>query len=417
MSTVTPNLGLTLPTPNVDVGWGSTLNDNFTLIDDIFGAGTSGTTINVNVGGSNTFLLAGTMILGSGDGTATTSPPTIRGPARTGTNAAGSDITIDAANGTGTAGSGKFIFRTAPAGPAGTVADVMQNALVIGRGSDTYLIDVGAGGSAATGGVATLRLNGSSAGVGSAGGAALFIANDGVNTGAFGNRSTIFAGTTAFDDSTVIWGSDYIGFVIGSGTLAASNERVRFGSAGQIYLWDDTLGTPALYSGTAGQVMTSNGSSGAAEWKDPSINQVASQTFLAAGISFSNIPATVKTIILTVTNLDPTADVRVQLGTSAGYVSSGYASAGSAISGSGASTQSSTTGFLINLTGSVGSGSIRLTHMGSNIWACDHVIGCTTAKTCMGGGVVTLPGTLDRLQIIPDTGTFATSGLFNLMYL
>ena len=138
MSTTTANLGLTLPTPNVDSGWGSTLNTDFTLIDDLFTANGSGTSVGLQVGtgktlnAGGTIIAGGTMILGSGDGTNTVTAPTIRGAARTGTNAAGANLTIDAINGTGTGGSGKIIFRTAPAGTTGTVANTMRTVMEVG---------------------------------------------------------------------------------------------------------------------------------------------------------------------------------------------------------------------------------------------------------------------------------------------
>lgn len=143
MPTTTSNLGLTLPTPNVDTGWGSTLNTDFTLIDDLFTANGSGTSVGINVGSGKTasiggtLIAGGTVILGSGDGTGTVTAPTIRGAARTGTNVAGANLTFDASNGTGTGGSGSFIFRTAPAGTSGSTANTLAAALTIGPSSVT----------------------------------------------------------------------------------------------------------------------------------------------------------------------------------------------------------------------------------------------------------------------------------------
>ena len=138
MATTTANLGLTLPTPNVDSGWGGTLNTDFTLIDDLFTAAGSGTSVGLQVGSGKTLnaggtiIAGGTMILGSGDGTNTVTAPTIRGAKRTGTNALGPNLTIDAINGTGTGGSGNIIFRTAPASVTpGTAENTMQTVLEI----------------------------------------------------------------------------------------------------------------------------------------------------------------------------------------------------------------------------------------------------------------------------------------------
>lgn len=153
MPTTTPNLGLTLPTPNVDTGWGSTLNTDFTLIDDLFAASGAGPSVGINVGAGKTanvggtLIAGGTVILGSGDGTGTVNAPTIRGAARTGTNVAGSNIQFDAINGTGTGGSGSFLFRTAPVSSSGSVANTMQTVVEIKntRAFDTYG-PLGAGG-------------------------------------------------------------------------------------------------------------------------------------------------------------------------------------------------------------------------------------------------------------------------------
>lgn len=146
MATTTSNLGLTLPTPNVDTGWGSTLNTDFTLIDDLFAAAGTGTSVGINVGAGKTasiggkLIAGGTMVLGSGDATATVTAPVIRGAARTGSNAAGANLTIDACNGTGTGGSGSIIFRTAPAAASSSTANTMQTVLEI---KNTGVVEVG----------------------------------------------------------------------------------------------------------------------------------------------------------------------------------------------------------------------------------------------------------------------------------
>lgn len=137
MPTTTLNLGLTLPTPNVDTGWGSTLNTDFTTIDNVFAAAGSGPSVGLNVGSGKTLNVGGTLvgsgiiILGSGDGTGTVAAPVIRGAARTGSNVAGANLTIDASNGTGTGGSGQIIFRTAAAGASGSTPNTMATALAL----------------------------------------------------------------------------------------------------------------------------------------------------------------------------------------------------------------------------------------------------------------------------------------------
>lgn len=144
MPTTTANLGLTLPTPNVDTGWGGTLNTDFTIIDNLFAAAGTGASVGLNVGSGKTLSVGGTLkaenivILGGGDGTGTTTAPVIRGTARTGSNVTGVNLTIDAPNGTGTGTSGNIIFRTAPAGASGSTACVLATALTIAPDGYTY---------------------------------------------------------------------------------------------------------------------------------------------------------------------------------------------------------------------------------------------------------------------------------------
>ena len=139
MPTTTANLGLTLPTPNVDTGWGSTLNTDFTIIDNLFAAAGSGPSVGLNVGAGKTLNVggtlvgAGTIILGSGDGTGTTTSPVIRGAARTGLNVLGAYLVIDAANGTGTGGSGDIVFRTAPPQASSSTPNTFVNKFAVGR--------------------------------------------------------------------------------------------------------------------------------------------------------------------------------------------------------------------------------------------------------------------------------------------
>jgi microcystin-dependent protein len=135
-----PNLaGLILPTPNVSTGWGSTLNSDLTIIDNVFADNGSGTSVGLQVGAGKTLnaggtvIAGGTLILGSGDNTASVTAPTIRGASiASGTlNTAGANLTISASNGTGTGGSGSIIFRTAPAGTTGSTPNTMQTVLEV----------------------------------------------------------------------------------------------------------------------------------------------------------------------------------------------------------------------------------------------------------------------------------------------
>ena len=63
---------------------------------------------------------------------------TVRGGAASGSNVAGANITFAASNGTGTGGSGSFIFQTAVAGTTGSTANTLATALTIGASTVTF---------------------------------------------------------------------------------------------------------------------------------------------------------------------------------------------------------------------------------------------------------------------------------------
>ena len=148
------------------------------------------------------------------------------------------------------------------------------------------------------------------------------------------------------------------------------------------------------------------------------VNSLGTQTFAGPGNIFTGIPSWAKSITMAVGNMDSstTTDVLVRIGTSAGIVSSGYVSTGTTIGATPASVTDAT-GFIINIGGSLGNGIIRLSVVNGVSWICEHTIGATT-KTCVGGGVVNLPGALalDRIQILPVAGTFAASGAVDVFY-
>jgi hypothetical protein len=77
---------------------------------------------------------AGNVIIGSGEASATTTGNTLRAPNRTGTDVAGTNLTIQAGNGTGTGGSGYIALQTAVPGTTGSTADTMVDRLKLSNG-------------------------------------------------------------------------------------------------------------------------------------------------------------------------------------------------------------------------------------------------------------------------------------------
>ena len=378
MATTTANLGLTLPTPNVDSGWGSTLNTDFTLLDDLFTANGSGTSVGLQVGSGKvlnaggTIIAGGTVILGSGDATNTVTAPTIRGAARTGTNAAGANLTIDAANGTGLGGSGKIILRTAPVGTTGTVANTMASVFEV-----------------------------NSAG-------AIGIA--GANYGS-ANQVLLSGGSSAAPS----W-SDVDGSVITIPSQAQGDILYRGASA-----WE------RLAAGTSGQALKTSGSGADPVWSD--VATQSSQTIGPSGNSFTGIPSTARIIFISIYELDPSTATlaTMRIGTSSGYETSGYVASSSwfqkdsGAGGDGSTTQS-TSGFIVDIysTAATLGGVITLTNVGGNKWAASHGFGIVIsgdATTVFGGGSKELSGTLDRLQFIPTSGIFSASGSISVTYI
>ena len=403
MPTTTANLALTLPTPNVDTGWGSTLNTDFTLIDNLFTAAGTGTSVGINVGSGKTLGIGGTLLLGSGDGTGSVTAPTIRGAARTGTNVVGANLTIDAANGTGTGGSGSLIFRTAPATAGGTTPTTMQTRLVI---DGTGRINLGPS-SMDWAGAGNITMGDTSA-LGFAG----TTGHVGTNTyynGAWRANTNAPSGLYVQTSGNHLF---YNAPAVAAGSAVALAERLRILDTGAV-----SFGSSGTAYGASGQVLKSNGNT-VPTWGNPEIGALAAQTFDPSGNSFYGIPSWAKSITMIVGNMDPssTSDVLVRLGTPGlGFVGSGYTSSGSSVAATGVSTTNSAIGFLINIGGSVGNGTIRLNAVDGASWVCDHTVGTTTTRTCVGGGLITLPG-IDRIQIIPSSGTFAAGGAVRVFY-
>jgi len=72
-----------------------------------------------------------TSVFGAGEATTTPGAATVRGANATGSNIPGSNLTIQASNGTGTGGSGSINFQTAPVAGTGSAANTLATALSI----------------------------------------------------------------------------------------------------------------------------------------------------------------------------------------------------------------------------------------------------------------------------------------------
>lgn len=379
MPTTTPNLGLTLPTPNVDTGWGSTLNTDFTLIDDLFAANGAGPSVGLNVGSGKTLNVGGTLIgsgtviLGGGDNTGTVTAPTIRGAARTGTNVAGANLVIDAANGTGTGGSGKFIFRTAPVGSTGATANTFRSSFEVN--SEGAI---------------------------------------GVNSASYGSANQVLL--SAGPSASVTWGA-VDGSVISFSGQSQGDILYRGASA-----WE------RLPAGNSGQVLTTQGTGANPVWSSALTEGTAKTLAPNTSVLFSGLPNSIRRITIAISGLVSydTEFFYVELGTSSGIVTTGYKSSTKVVnndSGGGGNIRGSysTSGFVFAVWDWYyeASGIITLQRVTGNEWTESHTLSCYNGgnyMTVSGGGNVTLPAALDRVQLRCPVSDFFNGGTANIQY-
>jgi hypothetical protein len=136
-------------------------------------------------------------------------------------------------------------------------------------------------------------------------------------------------------------------------------------------------------------------------------------------IDFTGIPAWAKriTVMFNGVSTTGTSQLQIQLGNGS-VVTTGY------ISGSwtaNANNNSSTAGFLITAVTAAATayyGNATICLQTTNTWVESHVMGAPSgANTCLGGGVVTLSSTLDRIRITTATGTDTfDAGSINILY-
>lgn len=140
-------------------------------------------------------------------------------------------------------------------------------------------------------------------------------------------------------------------------------------------------------------------------------------------ITFTGIPSWAKriTIIFQAVQGSGTSLFLAQLGTSSGIVTSGYSSVNSYTNVVGAG-QSSSAGFLLDSIHGAGatqafSGTAQIVNINSNSWVYSSVMARADAYIEMGGGNISLSGSLTQLRItfVNGTDTFA-AGTINIMY-
>jgi hypothetical protein len=147
------------------------------------------------------------------------------------------------------------------------------------------------------------------------------------------------------------------------------------------------------------------------------------QSATGTAVDFTSIPSWAKriTVMFGEVSLSGTSSFLIQVGTSSGVVNTGYSGGGTRYGGAVIAAASGTAGISPwNITPSAAySGHAIWTLIGGNFWACSLNLGASggTESGGVGGGSVTLSGTLDRVRITTVNGTDTfDAGTINISY-
>ena len=206
-------------------------------------------------------------------------------------------------------------------------------------------------------------------------------------------------------------------------TVAQGGTGAATLTSNNVLLGNGTSAPQFVAPSTSGNVLTSNGTT----WTSavPAAYPLTSGTAVAStsgtSIDFTSIPSWVKriTVMFNEVSTNGSSGTLIQIGTSSGVVSSGYLSTSVGTGSGGTGGSSYTTGFgMRNDDASyVLSGHMVITLLGSNIWISSHTGKVSTAVVVLGGGSVTLGGTLDRVRFTSVNGTDTfDAGSINILY-
>lgn len=217
--------------------------------------------------------------------------------------------------------------------------------------------------------------------------------------------------------------------VISKPTTASAGQVIGFNGT----QWVATDGLPL--SGTLNQFLKWDGAKWVAGDYPSNLITHYSTTFVESQsqsfVELLDIPSTAKRITLIFSQLAVNNGnvIKIRLGTALGYVASNYRSVSTAIKNQDQQSLNVADSFAqfgtISYTSVVNSllspiaqtvvsknvdSTITLTKTESNTWVCSNV-GSLDVWSIFGGGSVTLPTTLDRINISPNTGQFISGSL------
>lgn len=142
-------------------------------------------------------------------------------------------------------------------------------------------------------------------------------------------------------------------------------------------------------------------------------------------VLYSSIPSWVRRITWMINSVTTSTNGNVlwQIGTSGGMVTSGYTAYSAYAGGSNISGGTTFTGGFGSIGGNSANalyGHVILTHLNSNTWICSYTLGVSssgpTYLTFMGGGSITLSGTLTQTRMVINDGANFSAGNANIIY-
>jgi len=229
------------------------------------------------------------------------------------------------------------------------------------------------------------------------------------STGTLGTMSTQNANNVAITGGTITGLSSPLPLASGGtgGTTSTGSGAIVLASGAT--LASPTLNSPT-FGGTPGSSLITRMSAGGVSASG------------STSVDFTSMPSWINAITVMFSDISTngTSFMLVQLGTSAGVTTSGYVSTCNDLDGGGgSSSNSSTAGLIMRVQAAAGiiNGLMNIAYMGSNRWAANVTCMSITSVVFMGGGTVTLGGTLDRVRITTVNGTDAfDTGTINVSY-